>query len=111
VAVPGFHFFYLHAGNQTGDATSGSVKWTGDRCIRAHIMLVNVNHSGQQNGFAADCFIESYNDKQGVTHSGLHDRLVTSKPGDATDHFKEVHFRLNVNGCVADALAIVEYFS
>src|SRR5215470_10766490 len=110
MAVPGYHYFYMHADDQTGSDTA-TAKWFPtpgtNRLIRAHVMLVNVNHSGKQDGFAADCYIESYNDKNGITHDGQYKRVWGSKPGDATDYIKEMHFRLNVNGCAADAVAIV----
>jgi len=111
MAVPGFHYNVIEARNQTGDASIPfKLDFGGGEHIRAHVMLVSINHTAQQDSFAAECFIESFT-KKGHSVEPVHAYLVANAPGDPTDPpITEIKGRLNVNGCDAVALVVTEYF-
>ena len=111
MALPGFHYNVIEAKNQNGSASQPfKLDFNNGAHLRAHVMLVSVNHADQQDSFAADCFIESYT-KKGHSEEPVHAYLVSNKPGDPNDPpITEIKGRLNVNGCDAIALVITEYF-
>ena len=95
------------ARNQTGSASvtvdsaqAGATIPAGT--VRAFASLVNVNHADQQASFAADCFISSYN-QGGKTHKVFQRHLLG-------DNITEVAVTLNVNGCEALGVCVIDVF-
>src|SRR6266700_486713 len=73
--VPGYYWLEVEANNQSGSVTTkvntldvihGPIT---SASLRAHVMLLNINHTAAQDSFAADCFISRYR-QSGIYHSG-----------------------------------------
>ena len=72
--------------------------------LRACASLISVNHSDKQNSFAADCFISSYRDQNGVTHGSLYQPFLLG------NNIESVKVTVNVNGCDARGVCVIDVF-
>lgn len=101
--VPGYYWIEVVTENQSGDGTNTipTPKLPGGSC-RVHAMLLEVNHSDEQQSFAADCYISRYV-SGGVELDG-HWYALSGE--DITEAFCTV----SVNGCLARGGFLIELF-
>ena len=103
MSVPGHYWIEVQANGPKNNAY-GEVHTPvfAPHSVRAHSMLLNVNHTDAQESFAADCFISRY--IQGGQEESGHWRAISG------DNITEVWLRMNVNGCSALGGVLVELF-
>ena len=106
--VPGYYWLEVEANNQSGSVTTkvntldvihGPIT---SASLRAHVMLLNINHTAAQDSFAADCFISRYR-QSGIDHSG-HWRAISGP------NITELDVSMSVNGCEARGGCLIELF-
>jgi hypothetical protein len=106
MAITGARAFLLTAQNQTGDAVPPATYTHnfGSAYAWGQAMLQTINHTDAQGSFAADAYVSQY-----------------SKAGEPTPHYGYWHvvsgpdlisitYVLTVNGCLASAVAVTQFF-